>query len=46
MRKIGALAMLAMFAAGAIGAGAASARDLRVMTFNVRFPNPDDGANV
>lgn len=24
----------------------ARARDLRVMTFNVRYPNPDDGANV
>lgn len=27
-------------------AGAQSSADLRVLSFNVRYPNPDDGANV
>ena len=29
----------------ALAALPAGARDLRVMSFNVRYPNPDDGAN-
>lgn len=30
---------------GLVGAAPAARPDLRVMTFNVRYPNPDDGAN-
>lgn len=41
--------VLALFALVLAGPGAArtpAATDLRVMTFNVRYPNPDDGPNV
>lgn len=45
MKKMMAVAAV-MLATGLTGGGAAQAQDVRVMTFNVRFPNPDDGANV
>ncbi len=37
---------LALCLAGPVPARAPDAHTLRVMTFNVRYPNPDDGANV
>ncbi len=40
------LMMLAAAAAAVMTAGHAGAEQLRVMTFNVRFANPSDGANV
>ncbi|MDR6788553.1 endonuclease/exonuclease/phosphatase family metal-dependent hydrolase [Sphingomonas sp. BE138] len=40
------LMMIAATAAAVMTASGAWARDLRVMTFNVRFANPSDGANV
>lgn len=46
IRPIRPLRLLAAATIGLCLAGAAPARhDLRVMTFNVRYPNPDDGAN-
>ncbi|WP_420140062.1 endonuclease/exonuclease/phosphatase family protein [Sphingomonas sp.] len=39
--RIGGLAALALMCATGV-----AARDLRVMTFNVRYPNPDDGPNI
>jgi endonuclease/exonuclease/phosphatase family metal-dependent hydrolase len=38
--------LLWLAAATFLFATGAPARDLRVMTFNVRFPNPDDGPNL
>lgn len=40
------LMMVVAAAAALVGASGAPAQDVRVMTFNVRFANPADGANV
>ncbi|WP_235528267.1 endonuclease/exonuclease/phosphatase family protein [Sphingomonas sp. Leaf231] len=46
MKSVKMTAMMAALAAGLMTAGGALAQEVRVMTFNVRFANPADGANV